>query len=73
MINFTGKSFSYFYYFILPFFTTTAGWKQVFVMVQEARIDRHMKLVPFAGQFDFHFSVLRKLHNIFYDERFIVS
>ena len=66
MIHFTGKSFSYVKQFILPFVTTTAGWKQVFVMVQEARIDRHMKLVPFAGQFDFHLSVLRELHNIFF-------
>ena len=26
-----------------------AAWKDVFEMVQEARIDRLMKLVPFAG------------------------
>ena len=25
------------------------AWKQVFEMVQEARIDRLLKLVPFAG------------------------
>lgn len=29
--------------------TCEAAWKQVFEKVQEARIDRHMKLVPFAG------------------------
>jgi len=29
--------------------TCEAAWKQVFDMVQEARIDRHLKLVPFAG------------------------
>lgn len=29
--------------------TCDAAWKQVFNMVQEARIDRRMKLVPFAG------------------------
>ena len=28
---------------------TLAAWKQVFDKVQEARIDRHLKLVPFAG------------------------
>ena len=34
---------------VLFFSTLLAAWKQVFDMVQEARIDRHLKLVPFAG------------------------
>jgi len=29
--------------------TFLAAWKDVFEMVQEARIDRLLKLVPFAG------------------------
>ena len=35
--------------FCFVFFMFLAAWKQVFEKVQEARIDRRMKLVPFAG------------------------
>ena len=34
-----------------------AAWKQVFEKVQEARIDRRMKLVPFAGSVNCPFHI----------------
>ena len=43
--------------FVLFFFMFLAAWKQVFEKVQEARIDRRMKLVPFAGSVNCPFHI----------------
>ena len=53
LLIFTIFLMSFFVYFCFVlfcfFFMFLAAWKQVFEKVQEARIDRRMKLVPFAG------------------------
>ena len=55
LLIFTIFLMSFFVYFcfvlfcLFFFFMFLVAWKQVFEKVQEARIDRRMKLVPFAG------------------------
>ena len=44
-----------------------AAWKDVFEMVQEARIDRLMKLVPFAG------TVLYRSFSLLRNKKYIIN
>ena len=61
LLIFTIFLMSFFVYFCFVlfcfFFMFLAAWKQVFEKVQEARIDRRMKLVPFAGSVNCPFHI----------------